>query len=42
MERWPALGGIKKEIWEYYNCGIKRYLVRDCRKPKTKPEPQKK
>ena len=42
MERWPALGNIKKEIQEYYNCGIKEYLARDYRKPKTGSESRKK
>ena len=42
MERQTAPKNIKKKTREYYNCGIKKYLARDCRKPKTGPEPQKK
>ena len=42
MERRSNLKNIKKKTQEYYNCGIKKYLARDYRKPKTKPGPQRK
>ena len=42
MKKRPAPKNIKKKIQKYYNCGIKKYLARDCRKPKTKTESQKK
>ena len=41
MERRIAPKNIKKEICECYNCGIKKYLVRDYRKPKTEPKLQR-
>ena len=42
MERRPILKNIKKETQEYYNYGIKKYLARNYRKPKTGLGPQKK
>ena len=42
MERQLAPINTKKKTREYYNYEIKRYLARDCRKPKTGSEPQKK
>ena len=42
MERRVVFKDIKKETQKCYNCGIKKYLARDCRKPKTGSEPQKK
>ena len=41
MERKSALISTKKEIYKYYNYRIKKYLVRDCRKSKTRLTPQK-
>ena len=42
MEKRLTPKDIKKETQEYYNYGIKGYLVRDYRKPKTGTElPQK-
>ena len=29
MERRPAPGNTKKEICECYNCGVKKYLVKN-------------
>ena len=42
MEKRPTPRGTKKETQEYYNCGINGYLARDCRKPKTGTESQRK
>ena len=39
MEKWPAPVSTKKKIYKYYNCGIKGYLARDYRKPKTGLKP---
>ena len=35
MERWVTPEGTKKKIYKCYNCGIKKHLARDYRKPKT-------
>ena len=42
MEKRPTPEGIKKETQKCYNCGIKKYLAQDYRKPKTGTESQKK
>ena len=42
MEKRLTPKNIKKKIQKYYNCGIKGYLARDCRKSKTGPKSQKK
>ena len=41
MEKRLTPESTKKETQKYYNCEIKEYLARDCRKPKTRPKPQK-
>ena len=41
MEKRPVREGTKKEICEYYNYEIKKYLARDYRKLETRSEPQK-
>ena len=41
MEKQPAQKDVKKKTQECYNCGIKEYLARDYRKPKTGPDPQR-
>ena len=41
-EKWLVAGNTKKETREYYNYGIKRYLIRDYRKSKIGLGPQKK
>ena len=38
MEKQQAPTGDKQKIQKYYNYKIKKYLARDCRKPKTKSE----
>ena len=42
MEKRVTPKNTKKKIYKCYNCGIKKYLARDYRKPKTKPKSQKK
>ena len=42
MEKWPVPVGTKKKTQECYNCGVKKYLAKDCRKLKTEAGPQKK
>ena len=42
MEKWVTPEGIKKNIYKCYNYGIRGYLARDYRKPKTGTELQRK
>ena len=42
MERQTTPKNIKKETYKCYNYEIKGHLVRDYRKLKTEPRPQKK
>ena len=37
-ERKLAPNNTKKETQECYNYGVKKYLTRNCRKPKTEAE----
>ena len=41
-EKQSVTKGAKQETQECYNCGVKEHLVKDYRKPKTGPGPQKK